>query len=184
MDCARCGGELEAMVERGVEIDRCAPCRVVFFDAGELDRYADGAVEAALHRVRDEGVEADARCPRCDGPMRTIRTGSGGIDACTLCAGLRVTWTERPPLLDLRPLPKRESERVSGIDAGGSDLGAELMLRSLPHLELPDLDGEGAAGLVEGAGGLLEGAGGLAEGAGELLGGLLGAIGEILGGAS
>lgn len=40
MKCPTCGGQLEALMFKGVEIDRCLSCGGVWLDEGELEKLA------------------------------------------------------------------------------------------------------------------------------------------------
>ena len=40
MRCPKCGGELETVFFRGIEIDRCTSCDGVWLDEGELEKLA------------------------------------------------------------------------------------------------------------------------------------------------
>lgn len=40
MKCPKCGGQLEAIMFRGIEIDRCTSCDGVWLDEGELEKLA------------------------------------------------------------------------------------------------------------------------------------------------
>ena len=40
MRCPKCGGQLEAIMFKGVEIDHCTSCGGVWLDEGELEKLA------------------------------------------------------------------------------------------------------------------------------------------------
>lgn len=40
MTCPKCGGKLEEIIFRGIEIDRCTSCDGVWLDEGELEKLA------------------------------------------------------------------------------------------------------------------------------------------------
>lgn len=65
-----------------VEIDACAPCHLVWFDSLESVRLTGaGLLDLldAMARAQSEPhrtLRADARCPRCDGGLKTIHNRS------------------------------------------------------------------------------------------------------------
>jgi Zn-finger nucleic acid-binding protein len=64
MICPSCGAEMQTVVREGIEIERCASCRGVFLDRGELEKLiALGADDDRPHyeqSVDEEGEEPDA----------------------------------------------------------------------------------------------------------------------------
>ncbi len=74
MRCPKCRADMETLVIEGVEIDRCASCRGLWFDPGEVEKLRRRQVAAALDigdpavgRVRN-AIDR-YRCPRCGGRM-------------------------------------------------------------------------------------------------------------------
>ena len=96
----------------GLEIDQCASCGGVWFDADELERFTDAKLEApqALNLPEDLRADVDARtadCPRCAKPMEKKPAPNNPrvtADRCPACAGLwldagelaRVTHSDAP----------------------------------------------------------------------------------------
>jgi len=69
---------LDGHYGRQVDIDRCAPCHLVWFDTVESVRLSGTGMLALLgdmaqaQREPHRLLRADARCPRCDGRLRVI----------------------------------------------------------------------------------------------------------------
>ena len=65
-----------------VEIDRCAPCHLVWFDSVESVRLSGTGMLGLLRDMADAQREAhiplkaDARCPRCAGTLKTVHNQS------------------------------------------------------------------------------------------------------------
>ena len=87
LECGNCGGPMHRLVLDGhygrrVEIDRCAPCHLVWFDSLESVRLSGTGMLALLgdmaesHREPHRVLRANARCPRCGGPLRIIENRS------------------------------------------------------------------------------------------------------------
>ncbi len=81
--CGNCGGALRALHLTGhygsqVEIDLCAPCHLVWFDAIEAARLAGPGLLALIGEMADtqtlahQALRAAPPCPRCNGPVRTV----------------------------------------------------------------------------------------------------------------
>lgn len=73
---------LEGHYGRRVEIDLCAPCHLVWFDAIESVRLAGTGMLALLGEMAGAQREAhhvlgrDPRCPRCEGALKTVHNRS------------------------------------------------------------------------------------------------------------
>ena len=50
MRCAKCGFEMETLVFRGVEIERCFQCGGTYLDDGELEKLA-GEESTLIHSI-------------------------------------------------------------------------------------------------------------------------------------
>ncbi len=107
--CAKCTGSLEEIRVGAVALERCAQCRGLFFDSGELARVlTDGDPGSITREHADTGAAephsgADAEpasCPRCQIPMGRLLSGNGGFayDLCPACHGL---WLDAGELAHL-----------------------------------------------------------------------------------
>lgn len=81
--CGNCGAALRALQLAGhygsqVEIDLCAPCHLVWFDAIEGARLAGPGLlaligeMAAAQTLAHQPLRPSPPCPRCSGPVRTV----------------------------------------------------------------------------------------------------------------
>ena len=85
--CGNCQQPMQRLVLAGhygqqVEIDLCAPCHLVWFDAVESVRLTGASMLAllgAMARAQSEPHQVfakDARCPRCAGGVKAIHNRS------------------------------------------------------------------------------------------------------------
>jgi len=85
--CGNCGNALQRLVLDGhyaqrVEIDLCAPCHLVWFDAIESVRLTGASVlellgsMAQAQREPHRMLRDDAECPRCAGALKPVRNRS------------------------------------------------------------------------------------------------------------
>jgi uncharacterized protein len=58
MKCPKCGNDLQAIMFRGIELDRCFTCSGTWLDAGELEKLAG---EEEKHGVIDAVVRVFRR---------------------------------------------------------------------------------------------------------------------------
>lgn len=87
---------------RTLEIDRCAACGGVWFDANELDEYLDAKVKAPAAPALPPGLDAQldakpASCPRCALPLARRPARSNPkitVDGCDGCGGIWVDGAE------------------------------------------------------------------------------------------
>ena len=118
MKCPVCRERSLYVVEHDdIELDVCATCEGVWFDAGELDLLLGGETPRALAAASPAG-EGGRPCPRCRRTMDKMNIGSAGgvvIDVCTdsrcglwfdrgelraLCRDLAATgWDQDPAVL-------------------------------------------------------------------------------------
>jgi membrane associated rhomboid family serine protease len=84
---------MDALLWRGVEVDMCARCKGVWFDAGELalihGKASDGSLLGELRGLAGGG-EAQGPCPRGDGRLRPVTLARLPLLQCDGCAGLFV----------------------------------------------------------------------------------------------
>jgi Zn-finger nucleic acid-binding protein len=96
MRCPGCSAQLEGFRHCGVELDRCASCGGVWFDAGELEAYrlAQEKLPQPYEFERSE-EEEPLHCPRCDaGTLAFGRARSVRLYRCSRCSGV---WLPRQP---------------------------------------------------------------------------------------
>ena len=95
MRCPKCRSDMETVELDGIEIDRCAECKGIWFDPGELDklrsRRAAGALDTgdASTGLRHNAID-QYRCPRCGGHMiRMVDAQQSHIwyEQCASCHG-------------------------------------------------------------------------------------------------
>jgi Zn-finger nucleic acid-binding protein len=68
-----------------VWLDRCPQCRGIWFDVGELEQTSGRDLHLVL-----QTAEKDARCPRCDEPLRESTVLSAPAFGCPRCRGLHL----------------------------------------------------------------------------------------------
>jgi hypothetical protein len=51
MKCPKCGHDLKVEEYHGLEVDRCAECDGVWFDAGEAEQLLDGEDDSMFHSL-------------------------------------------------------------------------------------------------------------------------------------
>ena len=87
LNCGNCGApkrvfRLAGHYSQPVEIDLCAACHLVWFDAVESTRLADPAlleligVMAAVQRLAHQPLDPKAVCPRCRGALKNVHSQS------------------------------------------------------------------------------------------------------------
>ncbi len=112
MDCAGCGGALNAFTHRGIALDRCADCRAVWFDAREALAYLHGSpIGAKVESGAATTADDDARpCPRCrEETCRAHEVRGIAFLKCGRCGGTHVPAAS---LLELTGRARREQNRI------------------------------------------------------------------------
>jgi Zn-finger nucleic acid-binding protein len=106
--CPKCGGELQPVVQAGIEVDRCANCGGLWFDRREADRLRQEkgsakAVDIGDAKVGDQHNEqAKVECPRCHTLMiRMVDLDQHHIwyESCPVCYG---KWFDAGEFKDLQ----------------------------------------------------------------------------------
>lgn len=76
LDCPKCSGNLETVIYRGIEVDRCEQCHGIWFDPQEAERLRKiaGSESLDLGDVESsnqftEQNNTNIQCPRCHKPM-------------------------------------------------------------------------------------------------------------------
>ena len=109
MKCAKCSTELERLVVKKIEIDRCPACGGIWFDRKELDEILqlDLKTSGLLHELTTQEASAAhddddrlGRCPRCAGGYALERKESLSVDGLSLdtCPGCHGVWLDRGEL--------------------------------------------------------------------------------------
>lgn len=95
MQCPKCAGRMTPVVMDDVTVDRCELCRGIWFDAAEGEKLAAATGGAKV----DDGSAFvgemknacnDVDCPRCNGPMVSVRPDEGKdfhVERCPTCKG-------------------------------------------------------------------------------------------------
>jgi Zn-finger nucleic acid-binding protein len=106
--CPKCGGELQAVSQDSIEVDRCAQCGGLWFDRLEADRLlkakgSANAVDTGDAKVGEQqNQQGKIECPRCHTPMiRMVDLEQHHIwyESCTVCYG---KWFDAGEFKDLQ----------------------------------------------------------------------------------
>jgi len=97
MNCPRCRASLHPEVYEGVEVDRCAACKGIWLDDGELQpilnefsqKFSNRLIQSALGNA-NLGIPASEKasvepCPKCSKPMDPMNWGATSgvvVDRC------------------------------------------------------------------------------------------------------
>jgi Zn-finger nucleic acid-binding protein len=108
MQCPKCGGELQPVVQDSIEVDRCAQCGGLWFDRLEADRLVKMKGSAKQLDTGDTQVGAGhnqldkIECPRCHTQMiRMVDLEQHHIwyESCPVCYG---KWFDAGEFKDLQ----------------------------------------------------------------------------------
>ena len=95
MDCPACGRLMEPYHLADLEVDRCVPCRVVWFDATELRRFlslVDRPRPDEAAPAPDEPHPSAGTCPRCrTQPLERAHWRGIPLTLCDRCSGILMT---------------------------------------------------------------------------------------------
>lgn len=117
MDCPKCGGSLEAVDFRGIEVDRCVDCHGIFFDAGEdlvlKDMVASELIDTGSKHVGEafDSVR-DINCPRCSArmiPVEDTEQRHIRYEVCKDCFGIFLDAGEFEDLKDFSLVERLKS---------------------------------------------------------------------------
>lgn len=136
MRCPACEGQLEERVHGALTLDRCAACRGVWFDAGELRAYSAkrGAElgEDALHRAFARLAAVPVSCPACAaGELRSGVVADVALRGCGTCGGFFLPGESLGGLRALAARARAEGRRgrlLSRLDAGDFGQALELLV--------------------------------------------------------
>lgn len=109
--CPKCGQRMETVDAAGIEVDRCAQCEGIWFDAGELDWLAQSEVAEAIDtgeatRGSEMNAVTEIDCPRCGRPMKHVpdqHKPDIHYEVCIYCEGAFLDAGEFRDLARLSP---------------------------------------------------------------------------------
>jgi Zn-finger nucleic acid-binding protein len=93
MNCPKCKGVMAKVAFEGIEVDRCAACDGIWFDALEKEHLAETPGAEAIDvgkRPADAGEHHRLQCPVCKTPMiPMVVQGRADLkyESCTVCFG-------------------------------------------------------------------------------------------------
>jgi uncharacterized protein len=108
VECPKCGGALQSLVQDGIEVERCAQCGGLWFDRLEADRLRKVRGSAAAIDTGDATVgeqqnqQGKIECPRCHTQMiRMVDLEQHHIwyESCSVCGG---KWFDAGEFKDLQ----------------------------------------------------------------------------------
>jgi uncharacterized protein len=108
VECPKCGGALQSLVQDGIEVERCEQCGGLWFDRLEADRLRKAKGSAAAIDTGDAKVgeqqnqQGKIECPRCHTQMiRMVDLEQHHIwyESCTVCGG---KWFDAGEFTDLQ----------------------------------------------------------------------------------
>jgi Zn-finger nucleic acid-binding protein len=145
-----------------VWLDRCPDCRGIWFDVGELEQTSGRDLQLVLL-----SAEKEARCPRCDEPLRDATVLRAPALGCARCRGLFLphgSLHELQVSLDgeeptLRPPPLFECvicQRTFSLDQGDGVTCNGCTPKALGNSPLKEASVDDTLGDQVGLGGLLD----------------------------
>ncbi len=108
MECPKCSGALQKVVQDHIEVDRCVECGGLWFDMLEVDRLrktkgSAKAIDTGDAKVGEQKNEqGKVECPRCHTPMiRMVDMQQHHIwyESCSVCYG---KWFDAGEFKDLQ----------------------------------------------------------------------------------
>jgi len=102
MNCLNCNTELSTKVFGDIEVDECAKCKGIWFDAGELRKAKDLTdenlnwmdFEIWKHEHLFKATSAELACPKCGNSLVSIDYDDTGV-RIDYCPGCRGTWLQK-----------------------------------------------------------------------------------------
>lgn len=89
MRCPACKTPLVVVERESIEVDWCAACHGVWFDAGELEVLAEKAGKRlapdAIGKSAKASGEGQRRCPRCRRKMEKVTAGGQDLPLLDRC---------------------------------------------------------------------------------------------------
>lgn len=95
MLCPRCNADLRAARVRGLTLDYCNPCHLVWFDGQELEAYLQlqrsAITSSPPQRPPGPPLATAATCPRCASPQLQPGTWRDvPLARCATCGGMLI----------------------------------------------------------------------------------------------
>ena len=112
--CSRCNTEMVRYVESDIELDYCADCCEVWFDADELASYCvnNGIPSVRLHFT---DTTADSLCPNCGSQLFLAQRGQLMLQMCKSCAGTLISSPTLDSLLPNIEQPESAIGKTVGV---------------------------------------------------------------------
>lgn len=108
MNCLNCNTELDRKVFGDIEVDECAKCKGIWFDAGELRKAKDLTdenlnwmdFEIWKHEHLFKTDSTDLACPHCSNALVSINYGDTDVevDYCPNCNG---AWLDKDEFVNI-----------------------------------------------------------------------------------
>src|SRR5215218_5652990 len=108
MKCPKCGGQLKAVMQDHIEVERCEQCGGLWFDRLEADRLlkikgSANALDTGDVKIGEkQNQQGNIECPRCHSQMiRMVDLEQHHIwyESCTVCYG---KWFDAGEFKDLQ----------------------------------------------------------------------------------
>ena len=121
MKCPRCEGDLVVEVHAGIEVDRCAACRGMWLDYGELDQLEDTVFDKDKIKgsLMFRSFRGDLQCPKCHRPMQffNYRAYNLELDFCDQDHGVWLDEGEEKRVLELMEQRSKDLSRKGKAEA-------------------------------------------------------------------
>lgn len=125
MNCLECGGQFDEKERLGLHLDVCQTCGSVWFDSGELVRFAETSELARKQSDKRIVVDRDqpvSQCPSCS--MKELVYADLGdlpLQKCRNCRGILIAKSAYEAF---RPMTTTENVGFAVVD-GLVDIGVE-----------------------------------------------------------
>ena len=120
MKCPHCNIKLEITQYEGIEVERCAKCEGMWFEAQEVDQLEDTVFNqdefknTMITNVRD----GDIKCPKCEQKMKKFdyRWEDLKLDYCTNSDGFWLDKGEEMRIIEIVSQDLKDTERKFKIE--------------------------------------------------------------------
>lgn len=134
MKCPKCSSEIKPIdTSEGVELDFCASCKGMWFDAGEVAAYFELATDVPdLDAARATRTVTTFHCPKCDTVLEELRYSKLDdlhVDRCPGCGGLWLDPSEVPRLEKLSATLEHPRSRLLRTMQGFEAKGYQILGR-------------------------------------------------------
>ena len=88
-NCNACLQPYETVVESGITLDYCRPCKLVWFDKNELEQFCE---RNKIFLLSNNGTAEKSKhqCPKCSTSLEKIQQTDPEILSCPSCSGFLV----------------------------------------------------------------------------------------------